>query len=88
MTSDQLRDAYKIALTSALRLASCDRKEPTEESKREATAKLGLSEDEFERVWESARRDLWRRMQNWRDDMLERVDEFAEYYAILNQFQA
>ncbi|MBP5620387.1 MAG: hypothetical protein J6X44_00065 [Thermoguttaceae bacterium] len=93
MTREEAKRAYHLAYLSALGtitktedgIVGQNQKRPTRQFEKIVVEKHGLSKDEAERIWRAACDDLWRRLKNWRDDMIATAENYAETYALIYQ---
>lgn len=93
MTRDKARRAYHLAYLSILGtiaktedgIIGQNQQRPTPQFEKTAVNEHGLTRDEAECIWRAACDDLWRRLQNWRDDMIAKSGGYAETYALIYQ---
>lgn len=91
MNKDKAKRAYHLAYLSVLGtitqtedgIIGQNQQRPTPQFEKTAVNEHGLTKDEAELIWRAACADLWRRLQNWRDEMVREADGYAETYALI-----
>ena len=93
LNREKAKRAYHLAYLSVLGtitqtedgIVGQNQLRPTPKFEKAVVNEHGLSVDEAELIWRAACADLWRRLQNWRDEMVGKADGYAESYALIYQ---